>query len=208
LEALGPPASEKSVGALLEVDPFLAHAVRQPVMLIETNPGREREVRAHANEDPAPALVVDIKVVLHDPAVCDLKMPAVELLVADRRHNTCRFSGFQDDDDLIGLCSLEVRVDEFVAPPLWRLDNRGVPFAGILRHPALKLLGSAAQDITADRIEVPVGSEKADDPFGLLKWLDEPVQQNPVKAPIAKANAVPVMLVEGVHGRPSLIQGR
>jgi hypothetical protein len=51
--------------------------------------------------------------------VGDLKMPAVELLVADRRHNTCRFSGFQDDDDLIGLCSLEVRVDEFVrAGPL------------------------------------------------------------------------------------------
>jgi hypothetical protein len=149
-----------------------------------------------------------LKVVLHDPAVGDLKMPAVELLVADRRHNTCRFSGFQDDDDLIGLCSSEVRVDEFVAPALWRLDNRGVPFVGILRHPALKPLGSAAQDITADRIEVPVGSEKADDPFGLLKWLDEPVQQNPVKAPIAKANAVPVMLVEGVHRRPSLIRGR
>src|SRR5271165_6261150 len=27
---------------------------------------------------------------------------------------------------------------------------------------------------------------------GLLKWLDEPVQQNPVKTPIAKANAEPV----------------
>src|SRR5205807_5755700 len=79
---------------------------------------------------------------------------------------------------------------------------------GMLRPRALNRAGSAAQDITADRIEVPVGSEKADDPFGLLKWLDEPVQQNPVKAPIAKANAVPVMLVEGVHGRPSLIRGR
>jgi hypothetical protein len=48
----------------------------------------------------------------------------------------------------------------------------------------------------------PPGKTWPDDPFGLLKWLDEPVQQNPVKAPIAKANAVPVMLVEGVHGRP------
>src|SRR5271166_4149696 len=42
---------------------------------------------------------------------------------------------------------------------------------------------------------------------GLLKWLDEPVQQNPVKTPIAKANAEPVMFVEGVHGRLPLIRG-
>src|SRR5712691_2090478 len=185
----------------MEIDAFLAHAVRQPVVLIETNPSRERKVRAHANKDPAPALVVDIKVVLHDPAVGDLKMPAVELLVADRRHDARRLSGFQDDDHLIRLCSLEVGVDKFVAPALWRLDNRGVPFVGLLGHPAGKLLGGAAQDIAADRIEVPIGSEKAHDPFGLLKWLDEPVQQNSVKTPIAKANAVPVMLVEGVHAR-------
>jgi hypothetical protein len=65
------------------------------------------------------------------------------------------------------------------------------------------LLRGAAQDIAADRIEAPIGIEKADDPLGLLKWLDEPVQQNPVKTPIAKANAVPVMLVEGVHAGSS-----
>jgi len=129
-------------------------------------------------------------------------MPAVELLVADRRHDARRFSGFQDDNDLIRLGCLEVRVDEFVAPALWRLDNRSIPFVGLILDPALKLLGSAAQHIAADRIELPIGSEKANDPLGLLKWLDEPVQQNPIKTPIAKANAVPVMLVKGIHGRP------
>src|ERR1700730_11576768 len=134
-------------------------------------------------------------------------MPAVELLVADRRHDARRFSGFQDDDDLIRLGCLEVRVDEFVTPALWRLDNRGVPLVGLILHPALKLLCGAAQDIAADRIEVPIGSEKADDPLGLLKWLDEPVQQDPVKTPIAKADAVLVMFVKRVHGRP-LIRGR
>src|ERR1700720_1634266 len=177
-------------------------------MLIEAHPGRERKVRADANKDPAPALAVDVKVVLDDPAICDLKMPAVELLVADRCHDARRLSGFQDDDDLIGLGCLEVRVDEFVAPALWRLDNRGVPFVGLILDPALKLLGGAAQNIAADRIEAPIGSEKADDPLGLLKWLDKPVQQNPVKTPIAKANAVPVMLVEGIHGRLPLIRSR
>ena len=65
---------------MLEVDALLAHPVRQPVMLIETDPGGERQVRAHAHEHPAPALVVDIEVVLHDPAVGDLQMPAVHLL--------------------------------------------------------------------------------------------------------------------------------
>lgn len=201
METLGSAASEKSVGALLEIDAFLAHAVRQPVMLVEAHPGRERKIRADANKDPAPALVVDVKVVLHDPAIRDLKMPAVELLVADRRHDARRLSGFQDDHDLIRLGCLEVRVDEFVAPALRRLDNRGVPFVGLILHPALKLLGGAAQDIAADRIEAPIGSEKAHDPLGLLKGLDEPVQQDTVKTPIAKADAVLVMLVEGTHGR-------
>ena len=87
-------------------------------------------------------------------------MPAVELFVADRRHNARRFSGFQDDDDLIRLGCPEVSVDEFVAPALWRLDNWGVPFVGVILHPALKLLGGAAQHIAANRIELPIGSEK------------------------------------------------
>jgi hypothetical protein len=62
------------------------------------------------------------------------------------------------------------------APALWRRDNRGVPFVGLILHPALKLLGGTAQDIAADRIEPPIGREKAHDPLGLLKGLDEPVQ--------------------------------
>jgi hypothetical protein len=65
------------------------------------------------------------------------------------------------------------------------LDNRGVPSVSLILHPALKLLRRAAQDIAADRIEAPIGSEKAYDPLGLLKWLDQPVQQDPVKTPIA-----------------------
>ena len=86
-------------------------------------------------------------------------------------------------------------LDEFVAPALWRLDNRGASFVGLILHPALKLIGGTAQDIAADRIEVAIDIdiEKAHDPLRLLKWLNEPIQQNPVKTPIAKANAVPVM---------------
>jgi hypothetical protein len=54
-------------------------------------------------------------------------------------------------------------------------------------------------------MEVPIDAEKPDHSFGLLEGLDEPVQQNPVKTPIAEANAVLVMLVEGIHGRLPLI---
>jgi hypothetical protein len=56
--------------------------------------------------------------------------------------------------------------------------------------------------IAADRIDPPVGVEKADHPLGLLKRLDQAVEQDTVEAAIAKADAVPVMFVEGVHGRP------
>jgi hypothetical protein len=36
----------------------------------------------------------------------------------------------------------------------------------------------------------------------LLKWLNQPIQQNAVKAPISKSYAILVMLVEGVHWEP------
>ena len=80
METLWSPASEKGVRALLEIDGFVAHPVGQPVMLIETNPRGERQVRAHAHEHSAPARVVDIEIVLHDPALGDLEVPPVDLL--------------------------------------------------------------------------------------------------------------------------------
>ena len=60
---------------MLEVNVLLAHAVGEPVMLIETDPGGERQIGAHAYEHAAPAPVV-----LADPAFGDLKVPAVDFL--------------------------------------------------------------------------------------------------------------------------------
>ena len=97
-------------------------------MLIETNPGGEREIGAYAHEHPTPAAVVDIEVVLHDPALGDLKVPAVCLLVADCRRDPRRFSCFEDDDDLIRLGASEGEFDKFVVSALRRLDNLSVPF--------------------------------------------------------------------------------
>jgi hypothetical protein len=184
---------------LLEIDAPLAHAVGEPVMLIETDPRRERQVRAHAHEHPTPAQVVDIKVVLHDPAVSDLKMPAVRLSVADRRHDPRRLPGFENDDDLRFRAS-EVGFDKFVSAALWCLDDRRIPSVALFLDPSLELFGRAAQHIAADRINPPVGVEKADNPFGLLKRLDQAIEQDTIEAAIPKPDAVLMMFVEGVHG--------
>src|SRR5438552_11122362 len=108
----------------------------------------------------------------------------------------------EDDYDLIRPGAPEVGLDEFVAATLWRLDDWGIPSVGLFLHPVLELFGGAAQHISADRIDPPVGVEKADHPLGLLKRLDQAVEQDTVEAAIAEADTVPVMFVEGVHGRP------
>src|SRR3984893_14666416 len=63
----GLPHLRKALEHCWKSTPSLPQGFRQPVMLIEAHPGRERKIRADANKDPAPALVVDIEVVLHDP---------------------------------------------------------------------------------------------------------------------------------------------
>src|SRR6266481_8165768 len=69
LQALGIGTVEESVGTLLERDSFLAQAVGQPVVLIEADSGREREVGTNPHEDASPAPVVDVEVVLPHPAL-------------------------------------------------------------------------------------------------------------------------------------------
>src|SRR6516165_2089682 len=91
LEALWRGASHEGIGALLEVDALLAHAVREPMMLIEADAGGERKVRTDAYEHSPPLPVIDVEVVLNDPAICDLQMPSVGFAVADRSHDAGGF---------------------------------------------------------------------------------------------------------------------
>jgi hypothetical protein len=123
------------------------------------------------------------------------------LLIADRCHDARGFSGFEDDDDLIGPGAPEIRLDEFITATLGGFEDRSVPRGGLFLDPELKLVGDATQHIPADWIEMPINTEKADHSLGLLEWLGQPVEQDPVKAPIAKADAVLVVLVKGVHDR-------
>jgi hypothetical protein len=69
-------------------------------------------------------------------------------------------------------------------------------------HPPLVLRGNIGQDRFADRILLSVCVEEPDNALGLLKRLDQPVDQDPIEAAVPETNAILVMLVEGVHGNP------
>ena len=61
-------------------------------MLIETDACRKREVGREANEHSAPVASVDVEVVLHDPALGQLQVPAIVLFVPDGSQDACWFS--------------------------------------------------------------------------------------------------------------------
>ena len=118
-------------------------ARREPVMLVETRSGRERKVGAQAHEHSAPVGVVQARVVLVDPLLRVLQMPAI--VFADRRKDSRRFTPFHDDRDLIGLRPVEGRVDEFIAPTRRRLHDRGAPRLRVSGNPDVKLLRNVSE---------------------------------------------------------------
>ena len=61
------------------------------------------------------------------------------------------------------------------------------------------------QHLPAHRVKPPVEVEEADDSLRLLERLYRPVQKDAVEAALVEADAVLVMLVERVHGQPSLL---
>ena len=122
------------------------------MVLIEADTGGEWKVGADAHEHSSPVPVIDVKVVLNDPALRELEMPSVRDLVADGNHDARRFSRFEDDHDCVGLGPFEIRVDEFVTTALRRLDDRDVALLGPLLHPALKLIGDVAQGVPRHRV--------------------------------------------------------
>src|SRR5262249_18809987 len=68
LQAIGSCAFQEGIGELLESDVVRAQAVGQPMVLVEADAGGERKVGADAHEHSSPVPVIDVKVVLNDPA--------------------------------------------------------------------------------------------------------------------------------------------
>src|ERR1700752_1808880 len=52
-----------------------------------------------------------------------------------------------------------------------------------------------------DWVYLPVRIEEADDPFGLLEWLNEPIEQDAVETAIMPMDTGFVVLIEGIQAR-------
>jgi hypothetical protein len=74
LHSIGCCAFQEGIGELLESDAVLAQAISQPVVLVEADTGGEWKVGADAHEHSSPVPVINVKVVLNDPAISDLKI--------------------------------------------------------------------------------------------------------------------------------------
>src|SRR6202022_108262 len=198
---LGVRAAQEGVGGLLEIESFLPHAMGEPVMLVETDTGGKGEVGAEADKHPAPAAIVDVKVILHDPALRQLQMPSVVLFVADGGQDACWFSCLQDDDHLVRFGITKIGLDKVVASTFGSFQDGGVPFLATMLPPVVELISDFSQHIPAHRVLISIGAEESDYPLGLLERLNDAVEQNPIKAAISESNAILVMLEECVHGK-------
>jgi hypothetical protein len=163
-------AFEERIGTLLKIDAFGAHAVGQPVVLIEADARRKRQIGTDANEHPTPVLVVDVKVVLHDPTLCQLEVPAV--FCPDGDHDAGRFPGFENDNHLIVFGVPKVGSNKVITPSLGRIQNGHAPLLATVLEPVLELLGNITQEIAGNPLALPIGIEEADYSLGLLKRLD------------------------------------
>ena len=141
---------------MLEVDALLVHAVREPMMLIEADAGGEWKIRTDAYEHSPPLPVIDVEVVLNDPAVCDLQMPSVGFVVADRSHDAGGLSRLEDNHDFVRVRSFEVWINKVIAAALRGFHNRDLPLCCPSLEPGLKLLGDAPEGIPAHWIELPI----------------------------------------------------
>jgi hypothetical protein len=172
------------------------------VVLVQADASREGEVGADADEHASELPVVQIEVILVDPAGFELKM-AASFLLADADENPGGLSSFQDRDDLVGPGASEIAFHEFVSPVAGIVQDRSVPGKRAVGDPVLVLVCDVAEKIPGDRVDVPIGAEEADDSLGLLKGLDGSVEQDSIKAAIMETDVILMVLKEGVHGESS-----
>jgi hypothetical protein len=120
----------------------------------------------------SPTRVVDVEVVLHDPALRDLQMPAILLLVPDGHHDAGRLAALHNRDYLVGLRFAEIWIQKRVTAVFRCLENWCAPLLRTVAGPVLELAGSFAQNVAAHRILPTIGVKEADHSFRLLKRLN------------------------------------
>jgi len=90
-----------------------------------------------------------------------------------------------------------------VSPVAGIVQDRSVPGKRAVGDPVLVLVCDVAEKIPGDRVDVPIGTEEADDSLGLLKGLDGSIEQDSIKAAIMETDIIFMVLKEGVHGESS-----
>jgi len=144
--------------------------------------------------------IVQVEVVLVHPALFELQMRTLVILAAVRDQNASGLSGLEDGHHLIRFGLRKIRLHKLISPLLIRVfQYRRPPFGGPVLHPVLELIGYFPEVPPSHPLAIAVCVKEAQDSFRLLKRLDDPVQQQSIKTPILKSNAILVMLVEGVH---------
>ena len=171
-------------------------------MLVQADASREGKVGADADEHASELPVVQIEVILVDPAGFELKM-AASFLLADADENSGGLSSFENRDDLVGPGASEIALHELVSPVAGIVQDRSVPGKRAVGDPVLVLVCDVAEKIPGDRVDVPIGTEEADDSLGLLKGLDGSIEQDSIKAAIMETDIILRVLKEGVHGESS-----
>jgi hypothetical protein len=112
-------------------------------MPIEAGAGREWQIRTHADEHAAPPLVIDVEVILYDPALRELQMPAILLLVSDGDHDAGWLATFHHCHYPVRLRIPETGIGEFVAPVFRRLRNRRAPLLRAVHDPGRNWLATS-----------------------------------------------------------------
>src|SRR6516165_7612762 len=127
-------------------------------MLIEADPGGEGEVRADSYEHLPPTRVLDIEVVLFDPASLHFQMPTIVL--PDGGHDGGGLARFDDGHDVIGLRTSEIAIHEIVAPSLGICLNGYTPLLGAVLGPVVILRSDVAQHLPTDWVDLTFQQEQ------------------------------------------------
>ena len=189
---------QESVSALLKADATLFHAQSQPVMLIETDARREGEIGTDPHKHLTPTGVLDVEVVLFDPASLHFQMPTV--VFPNGGHDGGGFTGFDDGHHLIGLGTLEVAIHKVIASAGGIFLNGYSPFLRTVFGPVVVLRGDVAQDLPTHGIDLAIAPEKTHRTLFLLKGLDRGVEQDTIEATICETDVILMVFEKGVHG--------
>src|SRR5438128_6904619 len=151
-------ASQESIGALLKVDSLLSQAQGQPIVLVQAYPCGEGKVGTQAYKHPAPAFVVQVEIVLVNPALLEFQVRAVVLLSANRHQDPGWLPGLENHGHAIGRTASQILMYEVIAPPfLGRFHKGSTPFFRSVLQPVLELIGDFRQGPPGHSFSLSVG---------------------------------------------------